>query len=54
VRALIATTKQIAGELQPLIGNRLRETPTTAQIAADDILDIATERGGVRDAPVVP
>src|ERR1700738_1705794 len=54
VRALIATTKQIAGELRPLLGNRLRETPTTAQIAADDILEIAMERGGMREAPVVP
>jgi L-seryl-tRNA(Ser) seleniumtransferase len=54
VKALIATTKQIAGELRPLLGNRLRETPTTAQIAADDILDIAMERSGVNEATVVP
>ena len=54
VRGLIATTKQIAGELRPLLGNRLRETPTTVQIAADDILEIAIERGGVHEPPVVP
>ncbi len=54
VRRLIATTKQIAGELRPLLGNRLRETPTTVQIAADDILEIGMERGGIREAPVVP
>jgi L-seryl-tRNA(Ser) seleniumtransferase len=54
VRALIATTKQISGELRPLLGNRLRETPTTVQIAADDILEIAMERGGVDEPPVVP
>jgi L-seryl-tRNA(Ser) seleniumtransferase len=54
VRALIATTKQIAGELRPLLGNRLRETSTTVQIGADDILDIAMDRGGVHKAPVVP
>jgi len=54
VRALIATTKQIASELRPLLGNRLHETPTTVQIAADNILEIAMERGGVREAPVVP
>jgi L-seryl-tRNA(Ser) seleniumtransferase len=54
VRTLIATTKQIASELRPLLGNRLHETPTTVQLAADDILDIAMERGGVREAPVVP
>jgi L-seryl-tRNA(Ser) seleniumtransferase len=54
VRALIATTKQIAGELRPLLGNRLRETPTTVQIPADDILEIAIERGGVHEPSLVP
>ena len=54
VRALIATTKQVANELRPLLGNRLHEPPTTVQIAADDILEIAMERGGVTNAPVVP
>jgi L-seryl-tRNA(Ser) seleniumtransferase len=54
VRALIDTTKQIAAELRPLLGNRLRETPTTVQIAADDILDIAMERGEVGEPPIVP
>src|ERR1700730_7866317 len=54
VRALIATTKQIAGELRPLLGNRLRETPTTVQIGADDILEIVMERGGLHEASVVP
>ncbi|HEX3416746.1 MAG TPA: hypothetical protein VHT21_10135 [Stellaceae bacterium] len=41
-------------ELRPLLGNRLRETPTTVQIGADDILEIAMERGGIREPPVVP
>jgi L-seryl-tRNA(Ser) seleniumtransferase len=54
VQALIATTKEIAAELRPLLGNRLRETPTTVQIAADDILEVAMERGGVAAPPVVP
>jgi L-seryl-tRNA(Ser) seleniumtransferase len=54
VRALIATTKEIAAELRPLLGNRLRETPTTVQIGADDILEIAMERGGIASPPVVP
>jgi L-seryl-tRNA(Ser) seleniumtransferase len=45
VRALIATTKQIAGALRSLLGNRLRETPTTVQIGADDILE---DRDGAR------
>jgi L-seryl-tRNA(Ser) seleniumtransferase len=54
VRALIDTTKRVAAELRPLIGNRLRETPTTVQIPADDILDLAMARGGIGSAPVVP
>ena len=54
VRELIATSKKIAEELRPLLGNRLHETPTTVQIAADDILEIAMARGGVQQASVVP
>ena len=54
VRDLIASTKQVGAELRPLIGNRMRETPTTAQISADDILQIAMERGDVAKAPIVP
>ena len=55
VQALIAATKSIAAELRPLLGNRLRETPTTVQIPADDILDIAMERGGLGGPPpIVP
>jgi L-seryl-tRNA(Ser) seleniumtransferase len=54
VRALIETTRQIARELRPFLGNRLRETPTTVQIPTDDILDIAMQRGGVEEPPIVP
>jgi L-seryl-tRNA(Ser) seleniumtransferase len=54
VRELIETTRQIARELRPFLGNRLRETPTTVQIPADDILDIAMQGGGVEEPPIVP
>jgi L-seryl-tRNA(Ser) seleniumtransferase len=54
VRALIETTKQIAGELRPMLGNRLRETPTTVQLAGEDILEIAMDRGGLSHPPIVP
>ncbi|HEU0216215.1 MAG TPA: hypothetical protein VFQ90_06120, partial [Stellaceae bacterium] len=55
VQALIAATKSIAAELRPLLGNRLHETPTTVQIPADDILEIAMERGGIDGPPpIVP
>ncbi|HJU18153.1 MAG TPA: hypothetical protein VJ770_16995 [Stellaceae bacterium] len=54
VAALIATTREIAGELRPIFGNRLRETPTTVQLSADDILELAMERGGLARPPIVP
>jgi L-seryl-tRNA(Ser) seleniumtransferase len=54
VRSLIETTKEIARELRPFFGNRLRETPTTVQIPADDLLEIAMDRAGVEEAPIVP
>jgi L-seryl-tRNA(Ser) seleniumtransferase len=55
VRDLIASTKRIGDELRPLIGNRMNETPTTVQIRADDILEIAMERGGISGPPpIVP
>jgi len=54
VRAMIETTRQIARELHPFVGNRLRETPTTVQIPADDLLEIAMQRGGIEEPPIVP
>ena len=54
VQELIDTTKGVAAALRPIFGNRLRETPTTAQLLADDLLEIAMERGGVTHAPIVP
>jgi len=54
VRELIETTKVVAGELKRVLGRRLHETPTTAQLLADDILEMAMERGGVEHAPIVP
>src|SRR5208283_2907590 len=54
VRALIETTRQIARELRPFVGNRLRETPATVQIPADDLLEIAMQRGGIEEPPIVP
>ncbi|PYN18896.1 MAG: hypothetical protein DMD76_28205 [Candidatus Rokuibacteriota bacterium] len=54
VQELIDTTKAVAAALRPIFGDRLRETPTTAQLLADDVLAIAMERGGVNQAPIVP
>ncbi|HAM59023.1 MAG TPA: hypothetical protein DCQ64_27860 [Candidatus Rokubacteria bacterium] len=54
VQELIDTTKGVASALRPIFGKRLHETPTTAQLLADDLLEIAMERGGVAQAPIVP
>jgi L-seryl-tRNA(Ser) seleniumtransferase len=54
VQELIDTTKGVAAALRPIFGARLHETPTTAQLLADDLLTIAMERGGVKQAPIVP
>ena len=54
VQELIDTTKGVAAALKPIFGKRLHETPTTAQLLADDVLEIAMERGGVKQAPIVP
>lgn len=54
VQALIASTKRVAAALRPIFGRRLHETPTTAQLLADDLLAMAMERGGVTEAPIVP
>ena len=54
VRDLIASTKRVARALRPIFGTRLHETPTTAQLRADDLLAIAMERAGVTEPPIVP
>ena len=54
VQELIDTTKAVATALRPIFGDRLHETPTTAQLLADDVLAIAMERGGVKQPPIVP
>lgn len=54
VQDLIATTRQVADALRPRLGARLHETPTTAQLRGEDILEAAMERGGVTKPPIVP
>jgi L-seryl-tRNA(Ser) seleniumtransferase len=54
VQELVASTKRVAEALRPYFGDRLHETPVTAQLLADDILEMAMQRGGVKKAPIVP
>jgi L-seryl-tRNA(Ser) seleniumtransferase len=54
VQQLIDSTKRVAAALRPIFGARLHETPTTAQLLADDLLQMAMERAGVKEPPIVP
>lgn len=54
VRQLVRSTKEVAAALRARLGGRLHETPVTAQLLAEDILELAMERGGVSQPPIVP
>jgi L-seryl-tRNA(Ser) seleniumtransferase len=54
VRLLVTTTKEVAAALRETVGGRIHETPVTAQLRAEDTLEIAMERRGVTEPPVVP
>lgn len=54
VRALVESTRRVAGALRAVLGRRLHETPVTAQLRAEDILELALERAGLSRAPIVP
>ena len=54
VRDLVACMKRVAAALRPYFGDRLHETPVTVQLLAEDILEIAMQRGGVSKPPIVP
>ncbi|MDA0998724.1 MAG: hypothetical protein O2944_11015 [Proteobacteria bacterium] len=55
VRERVALTKEVGKHLKNLLGdNRVMETPVIVQLAADDILEMAMERGGIKQAPCVP
>ena len=55
VRERVAVTKEVGRALKKRLGdNRVIETPVIVQLMAEDILDIAMERGGIKNAPCVP
>ncbi len=54
VRALADATRRVGAALRALLGSRVRETPVTAQLLADDVLEAALERAGLRRPPIVP
>jgi len=54
VRQLVACTKEVAAALREVVGGRLHETPVTAQLRGEDILELARERAGGVASPLVP
>ncbi len=55
VRERVVMTKEVGGHLKRLLGdNRVMETPVIVQLTADDILEMAMERGGIKKVPCVP
>jgi L-seryl-tRNA(Ser) seleniumtransferase len=55
VRERVTLTKEVGGYLKRLLGdNRVMETPVIVQLTADDILEMAMERAGIKNVPCVP
>ena len=54
VRELVDTTKTVGTELRAVFAGRLHETPVTAQLRGEDILEMAMERGGVSTRTIMP
>ena len=54
VRVLVDTAKQVTGALKARLGNRVSETPVIGKLDGEDILEIAMERAGLTENPMVP
>ncbi len=54
VQELVETTRTVSVALQGVFGDRLHETPVTAQLLAEDILEMAMQRAGLPTPPIVP
>ena len=54
VRSLVECTKEVAAALRQRLGDRLRETPVTAQLHGEDILEIGRQRAGLAETSLVP
>jgi L-seryl-tRNA(Ser) seleniumtransferase len=54
VRELLASTNEVTRALKERLGARITETPVIAQLLAEDILELAMERAGIRQPPIVP
>ncbi len=51
---LVKTTKVVVAEIKKRLGNRVTETPVIARLDGEDILEIAMERAGITERPMMP
>jgi L-seryl-tRNA(Ser) seleniumtransferase len=51
---LVETTKVVVAEIKKRLGNRVTETPVIARLDGEDILEIAMERAGLKQRPMMP
>lgn len=51
---LVDTTKKVVAEIKKRLGNRVTETPVIGKLDGEDILEVAMERAGIKENPVVP
>ncbi len=55
VRHLVETSREVATAVKKVVGDRrVHETPVIAALLAEDILEIAMERGGLAEPAIVP
>jgi L-seryl-tRNA(Ser) seleniumtransferase len=55
VRHLVETTREVAAAVKQVVGgHRVHETPIITELLAEDILEMAMERAGLRTPPIVP
>ena len=54
VRDLVTSTQEITEVMKSRFGNRVLETPVTAQLKGEDILEMAMERAGIVERPAMP
>jgi len=54
VKDLVDTTKGVIAAIKKRLGNRVTETPVIARLDGEDILEIAMERAGITERPVMP
>jgi L-seryl-tRNA(Ser) seleniumtransferase len=54
VQELVETTKAVSTALKDVFGECLHQTLVIAELLADDILELAMQRGGMHTPPIVP